>query len=382
MILFSLIICFLGLWAVLLFSWNKRYLESLKSGWEHFESDELVTVAIPARNEEAFIERCIRSLMKQRHSNLQILVLDDGSTDKTSEIVQRLSEQDKRITLLKGKPLPELWRGKIFAMQQLLDASKGNYILYSDADTVHSEDSVSYGLAIMQKKKVSFLSGYPTQLTPSLSVELIVIAMLFNPVLFVPFRIQQKLQSRLFAMAIGQYLLIKTDKLKQIGGFSSIKMEICDDVALARTFAKKGFGQLFAPMQDALECEMFPSFSVGWHSLERSINAVVKQGWIGLILILLIVIVLIALSLSPLVTLFLAYQAITGSASYLPFMLSLGGNVLLIGAWKRAAVYFKFSTRSGYLAHVTIFLVVIMYLHGLYLRLSGKGFMWKGRNVL
>ncbi|NCC65415.1 MAG: glycosyltransferase, partial [Spirochaetia bacterium] len=65
---------------------NKKYLQNLQKGWEAYKHDELVTVAIPARNEEACIERCVRSLLKQSHTNLQILILDDASADSTRSI--------------------------------------------------------------------------------------------------------------------------------------------------------------------------------------------------------------------------------------------------------------------------------------------------------
>lgn len=382
MIVISSLFFIIGLWAFLLFFSNKKYLQNLQKGWQAYKSDELITVAVPARNEEACIERCIRSLLKQSHTNLQILILDDASTDATRSIAQRIAQEDDRITVLQGKQLQQGYRGKIFAMQQLLEASKGSYILFTDADTIHTENSVAYGLAMLKKTKASLVSGYPKQLTPSLPVELIVSAMLFNPVLFVPFKLQEKLQARLFAMAIGQYLMIKTDALVEAGGFDSIKSETCDDVALARMFAQKGYGQVFAPMQEFLSCEMFTSFSSGWHSLERSINAVVKQNFLGLLLILCIVCILILLSCSPFFTLFILSQLFFKEGFLLVFVLSLGGNILLFTAWMRATSYFKFSKQSGYFVHLTICFIVLMYLHGLYLHLSGKGFVWKGRNVL
>ena len=382
MIVISSLFFIIGLWAFLLFFSNKKYLQNLQKGWQAYKSDELITVAVPARNEEACIERCIRSLLKQSHTNLQILILDDASTDATRSIAQRIAQEDDRITVLQGKQLQQGYRGKIFAMQQLLEASKGSYILFTDADTIHTENSVAYGLAMLKKTKASLVSGYPKQLTPSLPVELIVSAMLFNPVLFVPFKLQEKLQARLFAMAIGQYLMIKTDALVEAGGFDSIKSETCDDVALARMFAQKGYGQVFAPMQEFLSCEMFTSFASGWHSLERSINAVVKQNFLGLLLILCIVCILILLSCSPFFTLFILSQLFFKEGFLLVFVLSLGGNILLFTAWMRATSYFKFSKQSGYFVHLTICFIVLMYLHGLYLHLSGKGFVWKGRNVL
>ncbi|MFA7129360.1 MAG: glycosyltransferase family 2 protein, partial [Sphaerochaeta sp.] len=160
MILFASLISILGLWATLLSFSNRRYMERLKKATPQVE-DILVTIAIPARNEEANIVRCVSSLMQQSYKHIEILVLDDNSTDATAKLVEELALTDTRIHLLKGKPLQDGWRGKLYGMQQLFEESKGKYILYTDADTIHSPDSVQYGLNIIEHEQASMLSGYP-----------------------------------------------------------------------------------------------------------------------------------------------------------------------------------------------------------------------------
>lgn len=380
-VLLGSIILFVGLWSVVLYTSNLRYFKYLHRGYKQFKSQELVTIAIPARNEEAHIVACVQSLLQQTHQHIEILVLDDNSTDATAALVLELQKQDNRIRLIKGKPLKQGWRGKIFAMQQLYEAAKGTYLLFTDADTRHTPDSVTIGLALLAKENGAMLSGYPKQVANTLGIEVLVSAMLFNPALFVPFRYQASLQWPLFSMAIGQYLLIRSDVLDALGGLEPIKNQICDDVALARMCARKGHRQLFAPMQLALECEMFTTFGQGWKSLERSINGVVKQGWIGFALILFIVLVLLLLCFSPLLCILYAVLAFTDQAFLLPFLLSSGGSLLLFSTWKRCATYFGFSKQAGSLGPLTILLVVLMYLNGMVLRLSGKGFIWKGRVI-
>lgn len=380
-VLLSSIILFVGLWSAFLYTSNRRYFDRITKNWQDPESQELVTIAIPARNEEHHIEACVRSLLKQTHVNLEILVLDDNSTDATASKVLALQAQDCRVRLIQGRVLEKGWRGKLFAMQQLYDAAKGKYILFSDADTQHTVDSVAYGLALLEKQGGSMISGYPKQIAKSLGIEVLVSVMLFNPALFVPFRYQASLQWPLFSMAIGQYLLIKRDVLDALGGFVPIKSQICDDVALARLCAKRGYKQLFAPMQTALQCEMFTSFNQGWKSLERSINGVVKQGILGFLLILVIVLVLLLLSFSPLLGLLFGVLAVSNQLFFFPFIFTLLGSFLLFATWKRCAMYFGFSKKAGLFGPVTILLVVLMYLNGMLLRLSGKGFEWKGRVI-
>lgn len=380
-IVLSLVILVAGLWSVLLYTSNHRYFESLQKDWQQYAGDQLVTVAIPARNEESNIGTCVRSLMKQTYKNIEILVLDDNSTDRTAEIVKDLMRTDSRIRLISGRKLEEGWRGKHFAMQQLYEQAKGSYILYSDADTRHTERSVAYGLGLLQSQDGAMISGYPKQVVRTLGIEILVAAMLFNPALFVPFKLQSKLQRPLWSMAIGQYVMIKKSTLDALGGFTRIKGKICDDVALARLCAKTGHRQLFAPMTYAVECEMFTSFKEGWKSLERSINGVVKQGWIGFLLILMIVVILLVLCFSPLFAVVLLVLTLAGQQLLLPLTCSVLGAALLFGTWKRCAIYFGFSVKSGLMGPMTLLLVILMYLNGVWLRATGKGFVWKGRII-
>lgn len=108
----------------------------------------MVSILIPARNEADHIEDCARSLVGQRYEKLEVLVLDDQSTDETPTIVQRLMdelppEQRSRLQLIRGQTLPDGWIGKSFACYQLTQHAQGEYLLFTDADSVYTPDMVS-----------------------------------------------------------------------------------------------------------------------------------------------------------------------------------------------------------------------------------------------
>src|SRR5579862_1733198 len=103
----------------------------------------LVSVLIPARNEERSIGRCVESLARQDYPNLEILVLDDQSEDATAAIVEQLAQRYPIVRLLHGQPLPANWHGKAYACAQLAQASRGDWLLFVDADTFHAPDTVS-----------------------------------------------------------------------------------------------------------------------------------------------------------------------------------------------------------------------------------------------
>src|SRR4030042_634333 len=108
----------------------------------------LVSVLVPARNEEENIEACLQSLQKQDYPNFEVLVLDDNSRDRTAEIVSRIAASSNRIQLLRGSPLPHGWAGKPFACYQLAQEAKGEWLLFVDADTTSASHMVRRVVAL------------------------------------------------------------------------------------------------------------------------------------------------------------------------------------------------------------------------------------------
>lgn len=380
-VLYASLVLVVGLWATLLSFSNRRVMEKLKKTAPISEKP-LVSIAIPARNEEHFIQACVSSLIDQSYENIEILILDDNSTDNTALEAQQLQKQDSRVRIIKGKPLKKGWRGKLYAMQQLYEESKGEYLLFTDADTVHNPGSVEYGLGIIIHEQASMVSGYPKQIGKGLWVQTLVSAMLFNTVLYMPLKLQQKVQWSPFAMAIGQYLLLKRTVLEDIGGFSSIPDVICDDVMLARACTRTGHKYVFADMKDALSCRMFSTFKNGFKGLERSITGVIDIKAYMVPLVLLAAVVLLACAIAPLATVAMLIALLYNPAlSPLPFFLLLGGSFLLFGSWTATGLYHGFPLKVSIQGPIAFVFVVAMYIHGYYRKVSGKGFMWKGRNI-
>jgi len=143
----------------------------------------LVSVLIPARNEEKNIGRCLRSLSKQDYQNLEILVLDDNSSDGTGRVssdgtgrvVEKLSKKDTRIRLIRGHSLGRGWKGKSYACHQLSGEATGEYYVFTDADTLHFPNSISSSLGAMISARLDALSVFPKQIMVSIHERMIVI---------------------------------------------------------------------------------------------------------------------------------------------------------------------------------------------------------------
>ena len=127
---------------------NLRVLKRPRADSRPPEPAPLISVLIPARDEEANIETCLKSLQEQDYPNFEILVLDDHSSDNTAAIVERIAVQDSRVRLFRSEPLPEGWAGKPFACYQLAQKARGSWLLFVDADTIHAPHMLRSVLSI------------------------------------------------------------------------------------------------------------------------------------------------------------------------------------------------------------------------------------------
>jgi chlorobactene glucosyltransferase len=224
------------------------------------EKNPLVSILIPARNEEKNIGRCLNSLIRQDYANIEILVLDDNSNDRTLHIVQRFCKKDSRIRLYHGKPLAKGWLGKSYACQQLSEYARGEFLLFVDADTLHFGDSVSSSLACLIKFRLDALSVFAKQIMVTIHERMMVPAGNFMIMGFLPLSLIRKTRSPLFCTAIGQFMLFKKDVYQAIGGHGSVKSEILEDVLIAKQVKRCGYRFMIFDGRNNLYCRMYHNF--------------------------------------------------------------------------------------------------------------------------
>jgi len=211
-----------------------------------------VSILIPMRNEEQNVIECINSVSAQEGlKNFEIIVLDDHSEDQTADLLSKFMN----ISKLNGTNLPDDWLGKLWACQQLADASTGEYLVYIDADVRLSRNAVAS--AISKMGKWDFISPYPKQIAIGF------VQRLFQPLLqwswlaSVPLFISQKLGIKSMAVANGQFLIIKRDAYFKSGGHQSIKSEVIDDIMLARQLLASGYSGGVAEASQVASCHMY-----------------------------------------------------------------------------------------------------------------------------
>ncbi|MBR9977106.1 MAG: glycosyltransferase [Bacteroidetes bacterium] len=218
-----------------------------------------VTVCVPARNEERNIDALLGLLCRQSYRYLNILVLDDNSTDATADIVRRHEHEDSRIRLLSGKALPEGWTGKNWACHQLADQAEGSILLFVDADVQPAEAAVEKTVAAMEAYGADAVSTFPQQLLRGVAATAIIPMMDLILYAFLPLPLVYLLRSEALAAANGQWFAFTKDMYRRIGGHSAVRSHIVEDVQLARRVKRYDGRMLLTIGRGSVRCRMYES---------------------------------------------------------------------------------------------------------------------------
>jgi glycosyltransferase involved in cell wall biosynthesis len=221
-----------------------------------------VSVIVPARNEETCLVACLQSLVAQTGVSLEIIVVDDHSTDRTREIAQSFPG----VRVIEAGPLPEGWTGKNNAVAAGAREARGQWRLFTDADTAHLPGSLARALAEAKAHHVDLLSYSPEQILESFWEKAVM------PVIFAelasayrPSEVSDPRSSA--AAANGQYILIKRETYDAVGGHAAIASSLLEDVALARAVKQSGKRILFRYGGDRVRTRMYRTFDQlreGW----------------------------------------------------------------------------------------------------------------------
>ncbi len=232
-----------------------------------------VSILVPARNEARSIESCIRSLCAQEYPNIEVIALNDQSVDETGEILGRLQNEFSILKVISGAPLPSGWVGKCWACHQLSKASTGDLLLFTDADTVHSPDSLARAVASLQTRRADMISLVPFQELRTVSENLIVPLVHFLITCFLPMRMIWQSRNTAFAFANGQYILFRRDSYERIGGHESVKANIVEDVWLVKAVKRANGRAVVFNGVDAVRCRMYCNFHEAWRGFSKNLFA-------------------------------------------------------------------------------------------------------------
>jgi glycosyltransferase involved in cell wall biosynthesis len=221
-----------------------------------------VSVIVPARNEEACIGACLKSLAAQTGMSFEIIVVDDGSADRTRAIAQSFPG----VRVVDPSPLPPGWSGKNNALVAGVKEARGEWLLFTDADTVHRGGSLARSMTEVREQKAVLLSYSPEQEVHGLGEKAVM------PVIFAelassyhPESVSDPRSSA--AAANGQYILVSREAYEAVGGHAAVAASLLEDVALARAVKASGRRIFFRYGGDAVRTRMYRSF------------AQLREGW-------------------------------------------------------------------------------------------------------
>lgn len=224
--------------------------------------DPFISVLVPARNEERGIRECIDSLCNQVYSSYEVLVLDDGSTDSTPDILKELKKQHTdKLTIITGSSLPNDWIGKSYACHQLSMKAKGEYLLFTDADTIHSPYSLLSLIRTSRYYQADLLTAVPNQKLSSIWEHLMIPFMHVLYHGYLPNSMIYSNRDSRFSAANGQIMLFRYDAYQEIGGHKSVKSSLVEDIDIAKQIKHNKFKVVLANAIDIVSCVMYSGFN-------------------------------------------------------------------------------------------------------------------------
>ncbi|HEX8990372.1 MAG TPA: glycosyltransferase family 2 protein [Anaerolineales bacterium] len=229
----------------------------------------LISVCIPARNEENNIRRCVEAVLAQTYPHFEAIVLDDRSTDGTPAILKE-APADARLQVLRGAELPEGWAGKPHALIQAVAAARGDWLCFLDADTFLAPEA----LAACHQKALSTSADLFTILTRQITGtfwEKVIMPLVMTALsVGFPPRLVNDPKHRI-AVANGQFILIKRSVYEALGGHERIKDKIVDDKALSELVKWNGYRLILADGRHVASTRMYSSLPQMWEGWTKNI---------------------------------------------------------------------------------------------------------------
>ena len=229
-----------------------------------------VSVLVPARNEAAAIEPCVRAILASRDVELDVVVLDDASTDGTDAIVERLAGDDPRVRLVRSRPLPPGWCGKQHACAQLAEAAAHDTWMFLDTDVLLSPDAVRRCVAFLDASQAALVSGFPRQVTGSFLEWLLLPLIHFVLLGFLPIARSRADNSPGMAAGCGQLFITRREDYLRSGGHTAIRGSLHDGIKLPRAYRRAGLRTDIFDATDIASCRMYTRSLDVWRGLSKN----------------------------------------------------------------------------------------------------------------
>lgn len=233
----------------------------------------LVSILIPARDEQENIVTLLSDIKKQSYRNCEVIVYDDCSTDRTAEIVNECRLKDSRIRLISGSPLQRGWLGKSFACYQLSLIARGEYYIYLDADVRVSGNLIEKSIDYTRRHNVGLLSIFPRQIMDTVGEQISVPIMNRILLTLLPLVLVRISTWRSFSAANGQFMLFDADIYNKTQPHMECKSFKAEDIAICRYYKKRRIKVSTLLGDNGIRCRMYKSLNEAVRGFSKNIFA-------------------------------------------------------------------------------------------------------------
>ena len=220
-----------------------------------------VTVLAPMRNEAENVPEFISALSSQMGvKNLNFVIVNDGSTDKTAELLTSVIDGDPRFSVIDSPIQRDGWLGKVSALQSGYESARSEFIITLDADVRLQPNAIMRAISQLERLKLDFVSPYPRQIAQTFAEKLIQPLLHWSWMSTVILRLAEKFPRRSTAVANGQFFVARKNALDAINGFESVSTQILDDIELARSLISAGYRGVVTEGSGIASTRMYSSF--------------------------------------------------------------------------------------------------------------------------
>lgn len=237
-----------------------------------------LSIVVPACNEEETIEPAMRSLLRLDYPGLEIIAVNDRSTDHTGAILARLASEDSRLRVIDLKSLPDGWLGKNHALQVGSDAAAGEWLLFTDADVVYAPDALRRVMALALARGCDHLVAMPRLLLHGFGERAFV--SFFMVIFSFRFRTwQASWRSGWGYVGVGAFNLVRAASYREMGGHHALRLEVGDDIKLGKLLKRHGCRQLMADAGELIRVRWVVGLRGAVHGLSKNAFAGVGYSW-------------------------------------------------------------------------------------------------------
>ncbi len=248
---------------------NVLFSPVLKTQKQHGEP--LVSVLIPARNEEHNIGNLLNDLQKQSYQHIEVIVFNDQSTDRTKAIAESFLNTDKRYRVTDSEGLPEGWLGKSNACFQLAKQANGQFFLFLDADVRVESGLIESALTQMQKHGLKLLSIFPKQEMITIAEKITVPVMNSILLSLLPMILTRESSRPSLAAANGQFMLFEKETYQKLQPHRQVKNLLVEDILIARLYKTNKLKMQCMTGNESIRCRMYQNLNDALHGFSRSV---------------------------------------------------------------------------------------------------------------